>query len=160
MKKLLFASLFLVACSSGPSFSVGDSVLVDWYSDSWHSATLVAECVDGGSGWTVDFKDDFYDVNEGSEPDCYPLYSITADAALSDGDVEVGDKLLAEWFDDSYLTVEVTGVTEGKYTVKFVSDGYEDEVALEQLRALPETMRPAEGEDVEEETESEEEPIK
>lgn len=137
---LVVVALFLVACSSAPDFKANDSVVVEWYEDSWHLATLVSECSEGG--WVVDFKDDFYDTEEGSDTLCYPVWSITADSAPSEGDVEIGGTFLAEWFEDSFFSAEVTAITEGKYKVKFLSDGYEQDVTLDQLRVLPASEKP------------------
>lgn len=151
--------LFLAACSSAPDFKANDPVVVEWYEDSWHLATLVSQCTEGGGadngagGWVVNFKDDFYDTDEGSDTLCYPLWSITSDSAPSEGDVEVGGTFLAEWFEDSFFSAEVVSVTEGKYVVKFFSDGYEQDATLDQLRALPGTDKPDAGDEEEDSTE-------
>lgn len=139
----ILTAVFLTACL-GRSFKAEDAVLADWYLDSWHRAVLVAECNKDGTtpGWTVDFKDDFYD-NDAS-PDCYPLYAITRDEVLDEKDITVGEKYLVEWFEDSFATAEVTAVGEGKFSFKFVSDGYEADYFLDQIRVMSEVERPAE----------------
>lgn len=159
----VMVALFLVACSSAPNFKANDPVVVEWYEDSWHLATLVSQCMEGGgadngiAGWVVDFKDDFYDTEEGSDTLCYPVWSITGDSAPSENDVEVGGTFLAEWFEDSFFSAEVTAITEGKYKVKFLSDGYEQDVTLDQLRALPVTDKPDAGDEDKVEDEADDE---
>lgn len=137
MKKiaaLLLLAVVLTACSSKPSMKAGDSVIADWYEDTWHVGKLVAACE---GGWTVDFKDDFYDSSEGQTPACYAPAKLVADVAPAAGSVKADDTVLAQWVEDSYYTAKITKIDGDKYSVKFVSDGWESELKLDQLRLLP-----------------------
>ncbi len=131
---LLLAIVLLTACSSKPSMKAGDSVIADWYEDTWHVGKLVAECE---GGWTVDFKDDFYDSGEGQEPACYAPAKLVVDVAPVAADVKVDGTVLAQWVEDSYYTAKIVKIDGDKYSVKFVSDGWESELKLDQLRLLP-----------------------
>lgn len=143
MKKIAFLLLSVVlftACNSAPKLKVGDIVLADWYQDNWHVAKLVAECKDKDAvaGWTVDFNDNFYDSNEGSEPICYLDDKIILNVAPAANKVKVGDTVLAEWVEDAYYTAKIDKFENDEYSVKFVSDGWESKLKLDKLRLLPE----------------------
>ena len=138
MKKfaLFFIAVFVfTACgASAPKLKASDPVLVDWAQDAyaWHNANLVAECE---GGWTVDFKDDFYDTDEGEDAKCYTLKDIVADQLPKDGDVKVDDKVYAEW-SGSYYGATVKEIKDGKYSLKY-DDDYEDSVELSKIRLKP-----------------------
>ncbi len=140
MKKFLFlfsVLILFVACSGTPKFKAGDTVLADWYQDNWHVAKLVAEC-DVGPGWTVDFNDAFYDSDEGQEPVCYIMEKIAVNVPLSADAVKVGDVVLGEWVEDAYYSATVEKIEADKYSIKFVSDGWESQLTLDKLRLVPE----------------------
>lgn len=140
MKKslfLLFVLVLFTACSGAPKFKAGDIVLADWYQDNWHLGKLVAECNEG-AGWTVDFNDSFYDSGEGQEPTCYTSDKIVANTPPSADKVKVGDTLLGEWVEDAYYSAKIEKIEGDKYSIKFVSDGWESQVTLDKLRLSPE----------------------
>ncbi|MEK7085567.1 MAG: hypothetical protein AAB953_00955 [Patescibacteria group bacterium] len=140
MKKsiLLFSVLILfVACSGAPKFKAGDIVLADWYQDNWHLGKLGAECNEG-SGWTVDFNDSFYDSAEGQESTCYTMDKIVANTPPAADKIKVGDVVLGEWVEDAYYSAKVDKIEGDKYSIKFVSDGWESQVTLDKLRLVPE----------------------
>lgn len=156
IKKIIFALLSVVlftACGTAPKLKAGDAVLTDWYQGNWHAARLIAECKDtngnnadgnvesntqGETGWTVDFNDNFYDSGEGSDPVCFTADKIVLDAAPSASMVKVGNTLLAEWIEDSYYVAKVEKINGEEYSVKFLTDNWESQVRLDQLRLLPE----------------------
>ncbi|MDA1060600.1 MAG: hypothetical protein O3B47_02295 [bacterium] len=139
MKKLLTMTLlsaFLLVACGGASMKAGDGVLVDWAGDqySWHKAALVAECGEAeAAGWTVDFTDDFYDNDEGEDPDCVVLANILKEEVPSKA--AVGDEVLGEWV-ESFYNAKVSAVEDGKYHVIY-DDGLEDDLDLDQLRVKP-----------------------
>ncbi len=132
----LAAAFLMVACGA-PAMKAGDSALVDWAGDqySWHKVKLVAECGEAETaGWTVDFEDDFYDKDEGEDPDCFVAANVLKDQVPSK--VEVGDEVLGEWV-ESFYNAKVSAVEDGKYHIIY-DDGIEDDLELDQLRVKPE----------------------
>lgn len=129
----LLMTLLLTACSSAVKLRAGDAVLVDWARDAyaWHNAKLVEPC-DDGKGWVIDFKDDFYDAEEGTEPKCYVMGEIVVDRVPENKEVKKGEKVYAEW-GGSYYGATVQDVKDGKYSIKY-DDNYDDEVELPRLR--------------------------
>ncbi|MBP9770768.1 hypothetical protein KBC97_01260 [Candidatus Gracilibacteria bacterium] len=139
MKKLfvLFAVLGLfTACSSTPKFKVNDVVLADWYQGNWHIGKVTEVCKTGG--WKVSFNDSFYNSASDKEPVCYTEEKLVQNTAPSSSSIESGDVVLAEWMEDAFYAAKVQKIDGDKYSVKFVSDGWESDLTLDKLRVMPE----------------------
>lgn len=138
MKKLfiLFAVLVLfTACNSSPKFKINDVVLADWYQGNWHIGKVTEECKEGG--WKVAFNDNFYNSSGDKKPVCYTVDKLIKNVAPSASAIKSGDIVLAEWMEDAYYTAKIQKIDGDKYSVEFVSDGWDSQLTLDKIRVLP-----------------------
>ncbi len=138
MKKLfiLFAILTLfTACKASPKFKVNDVVLADWYQGNWHIGKVSEVCKEGG--WKIAYGDNFYNSGESQKPACYTEDRLVQNVAPSADEIKIGDIVIAEWMEDAYYTAKVEKIDGDKYSVKFVSDGWESKLTLDKVRVLP-----------------------
>lgn len=140
MKKLtvfVLSAFLFVACSGGSSFKAGDGVIVEWFENSWHEATVVVECGEAETaGYTVDFVDNFYDAPAGESATCYKTVSVIKNEAPKEGEVAANDKVLGEWVEDAFYTATLEKVSGATYTLKY-DDGYSQDVTVDKIRLLP-----------------------
>jgi hypothetical protein len=145
MKKLfiLLAVLGLfTACGGGPKFKVNDVVLADWYQGNWHIGKLTEACTDSGDdkgnkGWRISFNDNFYNSSNAKQPVCYTEDRLILNVAPSAKAIKAEDVILAEWMEDAFYSAKIQKIDGEKYSVKFVSDGWESQLTLDKLRVLP-----------------------
>jgi len=137
MKKLFLfvAVLSLFTACGGPKFKANDVVLADWYQGNWHIGKVTEECKEGG--WKVAFNDSFYNASGDKQAVCYMEDKLVGNAAPAASAVKVGDTVLAEWMEDAFYAAKIDKIDGNKYSVKFVSDGWQSQLTLEKLRVMP-----------------------
>lgn len=143
MKKLLLLITVLglfTACSGSPKFKANDVVLADWYQGNWHIGKVTEACKEGG--WKVTFNDNFYNSSSDKQPVCYTADKLVQNVSPSSSSVKTGDTVLAEWMEDAFYAAKVQKIDGDKYSIKFVSDGWESQLTLDKLRVMPAQATP------------------
>lgn len=107
-------------------FQVGDAVYAEYESNNWFRATVDGACEDDG------FQVTYYDNKE----KCHAADELIADVALTEEDVEVGTKVIADWAGGSYYDAEVTAIADGVYSVEYY-DGFTKDLSLSDMRLDP-----------------------